>query len=450
MPATQTRMAAEDGTAREHSHALESDPSPTDGPTKVAAEVSGQACPECGVELPVLTGYVTWCHDCGWNLRAPERPKPSGRFEALYQRVGERLGNRLVERLLEEDRLAPRWTPSRVGAFLIAGIVHLVAAALLVLTIVIGIASVRQPFGLILVVPLAGITWLVRPRLGKKPKNGVVPKSEAPSLYALCDEIATALGTRPVDAIVIDHHFNASWAVRGIRRTRTLTLGLPLLAVLPPQVRVALIAHELAHGRNGDARRGLFVGGAVNSLAEVYYLLAPTRRVHTFGEQFLNWVFWVLSRPTWWLLQLELHLLLRDTQRAEYLADLLAAQVAGADAVVELHERLLLESTFYGVVHHAARQSTQQLLEDALDRLDAVPERERERRRRVARLETARLDSTHPPTASRIRLVEARGGRDPQVVVDPERSAAIDRDLDGRRHGVEQRLVDDYRSSLYA
>ena len=112
-------------------------------------------------------------------------------------------------------------------------------------------------------------------------------------------------------------------------------------------------------------------------------------------------------------------------------------------------ERLLLAPAFYGVVHHAARDKSAGLLDRAAAHLVAVPERERERRRRVARLETARLNSTHPPTGSRIALVESRGSRDARVVVTESASAVIDQELAGRRLAVEERLVDDYRDSLY-
>jgi Zn-dependent protease with chaperone function len=226
---------------------------------------------------------------------------------------------------------------------------------------------------------------------------------------------------------------------------------MPLLAMLPPQPRSALIAHELAHARNGDSTRGFFVGSALNALAEWYVMLGPQEEgiLATGLEWLVNGFLWLVSRPIWWLLLLELHLLLRDAQRAEYLADLLAADVAGAPAVVELHERLLLESAFFGVVQHASHESPEELLNRARATLDAVPERERERRRRAARLETVSLQSTHPPTGSRIDLVERRGNPEARVVVSDERSAAIDAELRSREKSVEQKLVDNFRASLY-
>lgn len=141
----------------------------------------------------------------------------------------------------------------------------------------------------------------MRPRFGRLPKNGVVPREAAPVLYALADEAAAALGTGKVGAIVIDHHFNASSSTVGVRRTRVLTLGLPLLAVLPPEQRVALVAHELAHARNGDATRGFVVGSAVGGLLQLYRILEPEGSSHGmsqlgFVEPIVNAVFWLVSR----------------------------------------------------------------------------------------------------------------------------------------------------------
>ena len=105
-------------------------------------------------------------------------------------------------------------------------------------------------------------------------------------------------------------------------------------------------------------------------------------------------------------------------QRAEYLADAAAARVAGTAAAIALHERLLLYRTFQDAIQQAA------LADDArgaLDRVRAalrsVPERERERRRRVARLEQTRLEDTHPPTGMRIALLEDRAPLPPAVTL---------------------------------
>ena len=417
----------------------------------MASLAASTSCPTCGTAIPVNEAYLTWCHECGWNLEAPDPSPPKTRLDALYAKAGVRLDARLVERLARTGQLSPRLTPSRIAAYAIAAGVHLVSLAVLATLVLATLYAIHHLWAFAVVLLLAGVGFVLRPRPERPRSKGLVPRNDATTLYAVCDEVASALKTAPIDVLVIDERFNAEWAILGWRRRRTLTLGLPLLALLPPQPRVALIAHELAHARNGDSTRGFFVGSALNALADWCVMLGPQEDgiVTTGAEPFVNGVLWLVSRPIWWLLLLELHLLQRDSQRAEYLADLLAAEVAGADAVVELHERLLLETTFLGVVRQTLHGSAEELLAEARATVDAVPERERERRRRAARLETARLQSSHPPTGSRIDLVQRRGNEHPALVLSEERSAAIDAELRPIGKAVERALVDGYRASLY-
>ena len=328
--------------------------------------------------------------------------------------------------------------------------VHALTLGFLASGVALLVLGFPNPFLLLAGALLVCLAILIRPRLGKLPDEGVLDRDDAPRLFGLVDEIAAALATPAVDTIVIDHRFNASWSVTGLRR-RVLTLGLPLFGVLAPQERVGLIAHELAHARNGDAARGRFVGSAVGALAELADLITPTGAEGGIVETLAAGIAWLASLPLRALLFAEAHLLLRNSQRAEFLADALAARIAGADAVVGLQERLLLASTFYGVVKGAMRDpGAAGLLAKAARALDDVPERERERRARVARLEGARLDSTHPPTAHRIDLLERRGSRDAAVTLDEAGSRTIDVELDPLLGSVESTLVDEYRALLYA
>lgn len=303
---------------------------------------------------------------------------------------------------------------------------------------------------------LGGTAWLMRPRLGRVPRENLVSREDATELYSLVDDVAAALGTTRVDVIVVSADYNASWEVVGLRRRRVLTLGLPLLAALGPHERVALVAHELAHGRNGDSRRGLFVGSAVGALEELSILLAPeaytTSSELGIIEPVVNAILWVLSLPPRALLLLEMHLLLHDMQRAEYLADALAAEVAGTDAVVAAHEKLLLGSILDSFVRRSLQLREAEpgdLFVDLRALLAAVPERERERRRRVARLEETRLDVTHPATGHRISLLEDREAVPARVALSAERSAAIDAELKRFEPGFGQQIFDSARDALY-
>src|SRR6266702_8615590 len=100
-------------------------------------------------------------------------------------------------------------------------------------------------------------------------------REEAPLLFRLIDKVAAAADTKTADQLVVDDEFNASWAILGLRRKRVLTLGMPLFMALDDQERVSLLAHELAHARNGDASRGLFMFSAIRGLMGWYIVLAP-------------------------------------------------------------------------------------------------------------------------------------------------------------------------------
>ena len=399
---------------------------------------------------------MTWCDGCGWNLSAPPRPP---REETALTRVadalGRRLGDRLAAELARSPALAPKRTPAKVAAYALALLVHGASLALLVGGVALGVLAFPNIAALVAGFVMVGLAVLMRPRLGAVPDEGLLAREQAPTLYALADDVAAALEVKPVDLIVVPSEFNAGWQVAGIRRTRVLTLGLPLLAALEPAERVAVVAHELAHARNGDSTRGLVVGSAANALAEAYAIVWPgdgsDDEAAGLGLAFVvHGVLWLISRPLYGLLLLQLSLVLRDSQRAEYLADALAARVAGTDAVVAAHEKLLLSSALDGVVQSVSRASELDLFAELEAAIRRVPERERERRRRAARLEDARLEDTHPPTAMRIELLTRRDRRPGLVALDEEHSARIDAELAPLRAPLQRRLVDEYRDRLYA
>jgi hypothetical protein len=101
------------------------------------------------------------------------------------------------------------------------------------------------------------------------------------------------------------------------------------------------------------------------------------------------------------------------------------------------------------VVQHAVRGTETDLFMTMQQVLRAVPERERERRRRVARLEESRLADSHPPTARRIELLERRTPAATLVELSAESSATIDRELTPRRDVLAQELLDEYRARVY-
>jgi len=182
-------------------------------------------------------------------------------------------------------------------------------------------------------------------------------------------------------------------------------------------------------------------------------VLLPGKSLLTFSslgllDRLARLLMWLVAQPVKGLIVLELHLLLREQQRAEYLADSLAASVAGSEATAGLLEKLLLGKAIGISVHHTAHGKLEPnaLFGAIAEHVANLPPRERERVRRVADLEHARLGVTHPPTAMRIRLIEERQALPPKIDID---EAAIDAELRAERSRVARDLVDGYRAALY-
>ncbi len=405
-------------------------------------------CPQCGAPVEPVEGYPDWC-DCGWNLKPPPVPDAGGgRFALLAERLARRSGDRVIR------TLDARWTAARLAAYAIALGVHLLALALIAGGVAAIVLEFPNVISILIGLAMLGVGLLMRPRTNRLPE-GVRPLDAArsPALHELVGAVARELDRPPPDRIVLDAGWNAGWTVVGLRRERVLILGLPLLTALEPGERVALIAHELGHDRNGDARQGLVVGGAVAALDQLSSVLRQRgldEAVDEIGlgpvDVLANALLWIVSRPVDAVLWLEARLLLRDMQRAEYLADDMAARAAGTDAVIALHEHLLLASSVELAVQQAGDVED---LGHVRDAVRSVPERERERRRRVARLEPARLDDTHPPTGMRIALLEDRPDRPPAVTLNRAWSERIDAELAAYEGPVARELTDAYRSSLY-
>lgn len=144
------------------------------------------------------------------------------------------------------------------------------------------------------------------------------------------------------------------------------------------------------------------------------------------------------------------HLLWHDSQRAEYLADHLAAQVGGTAAALATLDKLHYSGMFTQAVRTVSLGKHSCAMFDELERLVAeMPRRELERIRRVERLETSRLDATHPPTARRIDFLRARPVPAPKVVLTRHDLEAIDRELAPYKAAIQDRLLDLHRRSLY-
>jgi len=419
------------------------------------AQTSWQRCPHCQAVIPLSFGYAAWCDQCGWNVKPHDAAPPQNVLQSMYARLGKRYSRGLFDQLQTARSLKRAWSASKVLAVAMATTVHGLTLAVAVL----GVALLIKGWPYLVAIVCGGLclalAWALRPRLPQV-KDETAPRDQFPELYRLSDDVACALGASKLDGIVLDGQFNAGYVEAGWRRRRILRLGLPLLAILDGQECVALLAHELAHGVNGDPTRGLFVGSAVSSLAAWYEFLRPDE-IWPIGRGLVvlamipaNLLMLALSGLPWLGTYLLSHLLWRDSQRAEYLADALATSVSGCDAMLRMLDKAHLQRVFAFVAQRAAAsRGSADFFVELRRQVAEVPEREMERIRRVEQMELSRLDVTHPPTTFRIALLKSQAVTEPQVRLSVENRERIDAELAAVEIKIAKRLVDSQRARLY-
>ncbi|MFC8428825.1 M48 family metallopeptidase [Streptomyces sp. NPDC057253] len=426
---------------------------------RTAGEEIVSSCPQCGVEIRADRRFTTWCAACDWNV---DPQGPGGRkrgLEGVRRRIAQRYGGRLFDELSAGggDRARGR-TVSGLLAYAIALAVHgltLVLAVIGLLGLIRGWGGLGMAFGLFLL----ALAWSLRPRLNRlSDHDRVLLRGDAPELYALVDEVAAAMGTRSVDAVVVDLDANAGVTHLGLRK-RLLTLGLPLWEVLSPQQRIALLGHELGHFTHGDTRHGMVVGTACRSLSTWLYYVQPTPNPNVI--QAITNLACVPPRLliTGVLALLDL-LTARASQRGEYLADAAAARTGSTEGAVGLMDRLMVTDSIVTTLHRetnsrrlrgsgrVGQQSADGLWEALAAHLDSVPESEFERQRRVGALRGHSVDATHPPTHLRRRLLLSGTPVSAAVTADTDRTERIAGELADVRAKLAREVVRDGYGNL--
>lgn len=405
----------------------------------MSAESVATTCPKCEQALVENEGYRTWCPDCDWNL-ADDFGQPRRGFVRLRL---ERASDRLVLSLYEDLRAAgvsrPGWDAARVASYAIASGVHLLTAALAVSAVVLSLLFPVFPIFLLSLL-LLSLAFFLRPCFGRSPKGGVpLTRADAPGLYRLLDRIADEVGARRVDLIVADNHFNASYGAIGLRRRRLVTIGLPLWNTLSPEERIAILSHEMGHGVNGDSRHSLVVGTALRTLARLYALLQRDREWEARHPGSMIALLGLVLRIVKWMLRLAvgslylalMMLTLRAGQRAEYLADRLAATVASPAATADALDKIqtVEENLVPAISYQAAYPQKLYLWEKQRELIAQIPVLELERRRRISAVIEHRVDGTHPPTHLRIALMRGLRDAEPEVSLSTEEAEAIEEEL---------------------
>jgi heat shock protein HtpX len=372
-------------------------------------------------------------------------------------RAAARGGQRLLEDMLGHGATAPRWTAAKLAALALAALVYLFTVFCLVLGVywiygvIIGDLFFVMLFPAVFLIGWAFLGYARPEMLERRP----LERAQAPALHALVEDIVRAQGGKLHTNIVLDANFNASFGQYGWTRTPVLTLGLPLWDALEPQERVALLAHEIAHGLHGDTVRSAFFWGAVRTLERWHAVFDPEH----FGRgdaisNLLRLPFYPLIFAVSGLAWLWLHALAAlsygEAQRAEYLADAASARCAGTRAAVSLQWKILLGGTASAVAHHLALSRQTAFFAAFAQARAGVPQRELERLQRVSALEGTRPDHTHPQNRDRQRVLDAHRIEHATVHLSPSLVDAIEGELQPFRGSIEREVVSRHRDHLYA
>ncbi|SCG61909.1 M48 family metallopeptidase [Micromonospora inositola] len=400
------------------------------------------ACPRCAATTVSLWDATPWCAGCEWNLDAYDPERRASEFGwAWVDRWTYRLAYRMTTR--QFDRLVgrPLDDPGPATARLVTAIASMLllggALALAVTGVWLIVAFSFPNPSVVLGVALLGLAYALRPRFGRLDEDlTVLSRDRAPELFALVDEVAAAIGAPAPQVVGVDGDINAYAGTVGVRRRRVLCLGLPLWGSLPAQERVALLGHELGHFVNGDPRRTLLTQPAVTMLGSAADLVRPVRTVsgggiaELVGTALANAVQWVLAGLLFGAHLLLVSVALRDSQRAEYLADELAARVAGSPAACGMLDAFLAEESIALAVRRESRAghgpdrwraAVAGSRSAAAERLPLL--------RQLSVREEASLFATHPPSGLRRRMLAGPPAHEPTVELTDERMARIDAEL---------------------
>ncbi len=396
--------------------------------------------------------YIVWCDRCNWNLDGGAGSEKDSRALSRQRRAREK-GARLFESLQGSPVNRPTVTISAATSVAFAVLVHVITFSVFVVGAWVTLTNFPHTFAWLVGLPLLLLSVLLRPRLGGIRSGTVLmPADKAVTLYELVNGVAAQIKAKPIDVIALNADFNAAHGLLGLRRRRVLWIGLGLWNALNDRERVALIAHEMAHQVNGDLTYGLIVGTALRTLAEWHAVLhtpLPHRRnqslfdaLEAVGELIASIALRVLRAIVGWLFDLEESMLYSSQQRAEYFADLLSARVASTNAAISALDHLHLARQASQAIYFAVRREEGDVWEAERRYLRELSSKEWERLRRLSTQRGTSIDSTHPPTSSRIELLRRQPDLAATITISAAQSEAIKAELESGFKLVGEQLAE--------
>lgn len=407
-------------------------------------------CPECNAPLVSEYGRLPWCEQCEWNLSTPDVHPLLSRTGRWRARFAHNLAYDLTRNLFAGmlGRSAER--PTRGAGFFVLVLISALVMAIFLGSVGLGVLLVVEGNWLIKILGALLICFALvfRPTFGSPRKvlqeADELTEQEAPNLFRLVQRVAETIGAPMPHTIALECRYNASAGIIGLRRRRIMVLGLPMLAVLRPQERVALIGHELGHYINRDSRRGVATQPALTAFGTASCLLDPRGLgsltagtsggfgglVVSAGRLLLTPFLYVASQLLW-LCHLGINMIgARVAQRAEYFADDLAARAGGSQAAASMMD-IFVDTV--GITTIIGARSRNQ--ERASGWREGVEKSRSGNAARINRLRqlTIRTESeifaSHPPAGLRHRLIQSAPYRTAGVALTLAESAAIDAEL---------------------
>jgi len=258
----------------------------------------------------------------------------------------------LIQKLEKVSRKNPRLYNARIIGLVAFAYAYLVLvlfgslALCLAMVVLVIYMPVAIKFAIIGLIAFGGIFQAVLRGLWVKlepPKGWPVTREQAPKLFALLDELRTALDCRPFHKVLIIGDMNAGvvqiprLGIFGWHRNY-LVIGLPLMQGLAPDEFKAVLAHEFAHSSRGHGRFGNWLYRVRRTWAQIFEQMAKQRT--RFGGvlfKFLNW-FWPVFNGHAFVL----------ARANEYEADACSVRLAGADAAARALIRSRVDGALLG------------------------------------------------------------------------------------------------------
>lgn len=426
------------------------------------ALLTEKTCPNCNKHYPVYENEVEWCHLCDWSLQPDSDPFESA-YQKIYRRLGRRISASLHDSMLANPHQQPRLSLAKVVAYIFATCIHLSYP----IWATAGILSffLFPLWGAAIISALCfSFLYVTFPRMQRWPKKDLLSRSDAPMLYELSDRISDQLGTSRLHGLALNDSYNAFYMEFGIGpwRKKLVSLGVPFLITLNEEEIVALMAHEISHGANGDIGRSVYMRSALQTLRQWFHLLTPQSinegRVLS-NDGFETMIGNLTGYVFGWLPRIGFHILarlqLRDAQVAEYLADGLSMRAAGSSATISLLQKIYLGDLLDRLAQKVATTTRpEQMIVGLIDNfktasMKSFSAHETERIRRTELEHGLGLDTTHPPTIYRVAYISAFKFADPAIRISRQEALEIRNLIDERAHQSFKKVVDDWRGYLY-